>query len=220
MSNKSTLDRKRLKNKDVTGLKVKRSKPITFKKEEIVDPYDSDEKMDVETFIRNEKPVTLKINECLLDIIDNIADDATNKNIEETTDDDTNIDSPDIETNNAELKRSPRESSNLIENEKSSKTNEKSIDTKANRAEDVDDDAFTRKKAYTNGDKVNDYKIEDESDNNDIEEEKVSGPTIDVATVKNEDEGFGNTSDLDIKLNEMQEMAMKKFKGSFLDSIF
>lgn len=42
-----------------------------------------------------------------------------------------------------------------------------------------------------------------------------------VADIKKEEKcSLKNESDLDSKLNEMQEKAMKKFKGSFLDSIF
>ncbi|XP_045487773.1 uncharacterized protein LOC110994739 [Pieris rapae] len=260
----SATERKRLKNKDATGHKIKRTKNAT-------NDNVTHEKMDVETFIRNEKPLRSQLEEIDFDIEDNtnvtnrvevlqnnvmhaeIMESALHESLRGTidvnesghpddeihknaTDCDQNSNCEvDIEYSRDILKANSEMSteSNISDikndeliNDLVAATNDPIKESTKNTTEceamEKNQDVFIVPDERGKSEAVNDILQENceisESNTSDVKHEKSSELEANVACTKNK--SFTYDSDLDTKLNEMQEKAMKKFKGSFLDSIF
>ncbi|XP_045520382.1 uncharacterized protein LOC123711710 [Pieris brassicae] len=279
-------ERKRLKNKDATGLKVKRTKKTTDGNSRGV----THDKMDVETFIRNEKPVrslrkeideeydfdiedgnvinrveVLKNNVVHGEIMESTLYESlkgTNNGIESGYPaQEINKNATDCDTNKKIDEEVPNRivdignSCNILKENSEMSTESNISDIKNDElindfeaaTNDVIKETFNIATESDTIDKIQDvFKIPEErgkseevteqshdilqenceiseSNTSDIKHDKSSEleakiVEADVACTKNKP--FTYDSDLDTKFNEMQEKAMKKFKGSFLDSIF
>ncbi|XP_047517972.1 uncharacterized protein LOC125058019 isoform X1 [Pieris napi] len=280
----SSRERKRLKNKDATGLKSKRTKKSTHDNSRDV----AHEEMDVEIFIRNEKPVrTLRQQfdeEYDFDIEDNanvtervevlknnvihaeVMESTLHESIKGTNNviesghpvEEINKNATDCDTNKI-IDEEVQNSNSAVDigyscdilKENSEMSTESNISDIKNDDLTYDLEAATNHpiKESINHDTESDTieKIQDvfkvpeeieksevvtehahdilqenceisECNTSDLKHEKSSELEANVASTKNK--SFTYDSDLDTKLNEMQEKAMKKFKGSLLDSIF
>ncbi|XP_047995424.1 uncharacterized protein LOC125233443 isoform X2 [Leguminivora glycinivorella] len=211
------------KNKDATGTKIKRSKarieaehhaakiPRTEPTERnstiTSKDYYKDKEMDVESFIKNEKPITGEGIEAFMDFQAMIKSDAENfkdivrnerLNGEVTKEENTEVCTADYQ--NA--------INDIVNNE-----NDKSIE------ESYGNDRVTESDSDTGKDSVN-------VSTDDVAEVNVGNSNIEVTNVEeNKDETIqvvNNESkkDLETKLTELEEKTLNKFKGSLLDSIF